>query len=242
VEEVKKKVLLDLFASPWTLLPLATGLSAFMLSWAGDGNVALNLVGLTGVLSSAGALATRLIYGLDSITENAYRYLHEKQQQQQQSALDALERRLASDPDPRTAESLRQLRRLYAGFVGDVESGKITGQTHRLLERVEEVFRASVEQLQLSHDLWDAAERLTGEARGAVLREREEAVQEVVRTIEHLGRTIEQFHTFQIKRSTSELERLRADLDETIRVARRTDERMAAMDRPRAYESSELET
>ena len=72
MDKVKKKVLLDLFGSPGAVLPIVAGMSAWVLSWAIDGNTLLNLGGLVGVLGGAGFLATRLIFGLERITENAF--------------------------------------------------------------------------------------------------------------------------------------------------------------------------
>ena len=40
--DVRRKVLLDLFASPGTLLPTVGGLSALILSWAIDGGSSLS--------------------------------------------------------------------------------------------------------------------------------------------------------------------------------------------------------
>lgn len=242
MDRVKKKVLLDIFASPWTLVPVAAGLSAFIVSWGFDGVTWLNMAGLSGLLAGAGGLATRLIFGVEKLTQDAYRYLNEQQKREREAALDQLDRQLSSEPDPRTEDCLRQLRRLYAGFQDDVAAGRITGQTHLIMGQVEQVFRATVSQLELSYELWTKAQTLRGKARDALLDQREQVIQEVMKTINHLVRTIEQFHTFQVKRNTSELERLRAELDETLLVARRTEQRLADIDQPKTYEPSDFES
>ena len=64
MDSVRKKVLLDLFASPWSVVPIAGGLSAWLLSWAVDGHMALNMAGLIGVMGGIGVMATRVIFGL----------------------------------------------------------------------------------------------------------------------------------------------------------------------------------
>lgn len=238
--DVRRKVLLDLFASPSTLLPIVGGLSTLILSWAFGGSTALNLLGVAGILGGMGWFATRLILGLEDITSKAYEFVHNQQQQKQEEALDDLDGRLRRDRDPRTQGCLRQLRDLYGRFVEDVKSGKINRGTHEILEIVEELFRTSVAQLESSYQLWQTARKLTGDAKNEVLRQREEAVTEVDDTIRHLGKTIEQFLSFTRKKNKDNLGRLRNDLDEAMRVARRTEERMASWD-DKPYTETEFE-
>jgi hypothetical protein len=241
MDEVKKKVLLDLFVSPWTVLPVAGGLSAWLLSWAIDGSAALNVVGLAGVLAGLGMIATRLIFGLEEITHDAYAYLHERTRQEQEAALDDLDRRLSGDNDDRTQTCLRELRQLYRLFQEQVQDGKISGSTHRILDQVEKMFRACVTQLEKSYELWTSAQSLSGTARKSLLTQRDGVVAEVVETIRHLGRTVEQLHAFRRDESASELARLREELDDTIRVARRAEERIASLGQENVYDQAEFQ-
>ena len=52
--DVRKKVLLDLFASPGTLLPVVGGFSSLILSWAAGGVSLLNFLGIAGILGGLG--------------------------------------------------------------------------------------------------------------------------------------------------------------------------------------------
>lgn len=243
MDEVKKKVLLDVFASPWTLLPVVGGLSAWMLSWALAGGLStpLNLVGLAGVLGGLGMLATRLIFGLEQITEDAYTFMNEKQRQEQEAALDALDKKLRRDRDSRTQKLLRQLRHLYASFQSDAKQGRITGATHAILEKVDRLFRAAVQHLEHSYELWATAKRLPDSGRKSLLQERDEVIREVEETVDHLGRTIRQFHSFKSQDTESELQKLREELDQTLLVARRAEERVAALGKQHDYDPAEFE-
>jgi hypothetical protein len=241
MDEVKKKVLLDLFVSPWTVLPVAGGISAWLLSWAVDGSAALNVAGLVGVLGGLGMLATRLIFGLEEITHDAYAYLHERTRQEQEAALDDLDRRLSSDNDDRTQACLRELRQLYQLFQEQVTEGRISGSTHRILDQVERMFRACVAQLEKSYELWNAAQPLSGTARKSLLKQRDEVVAEVVETIRHLGRTVEQLHAFRRDENASELARLREELDDTLRVARRAEQRIATLGQEQVYDPADFQ-
>ncbi|MCA9259274.1 MAG: hypothetical protein KDA61_08750 [Planctomycetales bacterium] len=227
MDDVKKKVLLDIFASPWTLVPIAGGLSAWLVSWGMDGNMMLNLAGLAGVLGGMGAQAARLIFGLERFTEDAYRLANEKEQAKQEESLDQLEAKLRRDGDPRTQECLKELRRLYRHYQDDVQSQRITSATHVILEKLDNLFRASVQQLAYSLELYREAKQTAGETRAALLRKREAVIDDVVATVRHVRATTAQFRTFQLDRNESELSKLRRELDATIEVARKAEQRIA---------------
>jgi len=241
MDQVKKKVLLDLFASPLTVLPVAGGLSAWMLSWAIDGSLWLNLGGLVGVLGGLGLLATRLIFGLEQITARAHEYQHQQQREEQEDKLDRLRSQLRRDDDPRTQTYLRTLRDLYDGLQEDVASGKLTRRAGIVLGQVDKLFQAAVKHLEHSYHLWKTAKRLSGSARQKLNDEREQVIQEVKETVEHLSKAIEQFHSFRVQENEAELAKLREELDATMQVARRAEERVAELDDERAYSEEDFE-
>ena len=241
MDKVKKKVLLDLFGSPGTVLPIVAGMSAWMLSWAVDGSMLLNLGGLVGVLGGVGFLATRLIFGLEKITENAFQYLNDQRREAQEQALDLLEVRLRGDEDPRTQTYLRDLRTLYTDFQDDLRSGRVAGAARTVLEQVEKLYQAAVKHLEHSYHLWVTAGRMSDDARQALLEERERVVQEVQETVEHLSKTIEQFHSFRVKASEAELAKLREELDETMQVARRAEARLESLGTEITHDPREFE-
>ena len=238
MDEVKKKVLLDVFVSPWTLLPTVTGLSAWMLSWGAGGNTTLNLIGLAGVLIGAGVQATRLVFGIEDLTERAHGYVTEKQRAEWDAKLDGLAAKLRQDEDWRTEESLKRLRKLHAAFQEEPPAAAAV----TIREKVDRLFHASVAQLEKSYDLWEKAKRIPGDAGKPLLDQRREAVNEVVLTVNHLAKTVEQYHAFQSKDSDDDLARLREELDATIEVARKAESRIDELDASPAYDEADYET
>lgn len=239
--DVRKKVLMDVFATPGTLLPLVGGLSLMIGGWALGAGAAVGFVGLVGVLAGLGMAATRLIFGLEELTNRAYEYLHDQEWKQQEKALDKLDHRLIRDRDPRTQAALRQVRQIYTGLVGDVKSGKITRNSHEILQKVEGLFRACVAQLERSYKLWDAARKLSGDARERMLQQREKVVEEVVGSAEHLDRTIAQLRALTAKPEEDDMAQMRSELDEAIEVARRTEQRLASWDK-KNYSEKDFES
>ncbi len=160
MDDVKRKVLLDLFASPLTLLPVVAGATALIASWAFGGVPILTLGGIAGVLGGLGTFASRMIFGLETLTNQAYEYVLEKQQSTRLAALQQLEARLRKDQDPRTEQLLIQLLSLYHHLKQDIDSGKITVSAHEVLDGVDNMFQVCVDHLDRSFQLWQTASKM----------------------------------------------------------------------------------
>jgi len=242
LEEVRQKVMLDLFASPGTLIPVVVGVSALMLSWAIGGDAAANAIGIIGVIGGVGHFASRLVLGLESMTQRAYEAILQRDEKHRKDSLDKLEADLRNDKDGRTDASLKQLRNLHDQFQSARAKNRLIANHPQLTSRVEEIFDASVLQLQRSLELYELSLKLTGPAKKNVLDEREQVITDVLKTRDHMNAIIEQFHTLTIRRESSELGRLRNELDETLQVAKRTEERMSAMNTPNPnFDKSEFQ-
>lgn len=241
MDEVRRKIYLDLFASPWTLLPIVGGVTALLGSWAVGGNTELTFAGITGVLTGVGLFASRIIFGLEKLTEKAYEYVVERQQREQAKALEHLRKRLENDDDPRTQQLLTLLWQLYKSLEQDIKSGKIGSVAHEALESVDRLFTVCVEHLERSYDLFKKSRRMRGDARKVTLGRRERLISEVQESATFLARKIDQLGTVADEQHKSELARLRAELDETIRVARTVERRKSGLDAQRQYDESEFE-
>ena len=241
MDKVKRKVMLDLFASPWSLLPMVGGATALMASWAFGGHPALTFGGIGAMLMGAGIFASRLIFGLERITDRAYKYVVESQQAARLAALEQLAQKLRGDRDPRTGALLSQLRSLYDTLKADLDSGKINFAARDVLERVESIYRICVEYLDRSFQLWQTSVRLKGPARNSVMQQREELINEVAHSVEYLENTVNQLHVGATRKNKSELAQLRAELDETLRVARLAEQRAEAIGRNTQYDAAEFE-
>jgi hypothetical protein len=236
-DNIRRKVMLDIFAAPGTLLPIAGGLTAFMASWAMGGNAPLTFGGIAGILAGVGVLASRLILGLEGITKRAYDYVLEGQRTDQIAALRNLEERLLQDEDPRTEHCLRELWHLYSRMKEKCETGKINPAGYEVIEGVDKMFRVCIEQLEHSLELWETAKPMRGPARETLLQQRDALVREICATVTHLGAQVEQFHLMKTKKNRADLARLRKELDESIEVARRAEARATDF-----VESGQLDT
>ncbi len=242
MDEVKRKVYLDLFASPLTLLPVVGGATALLASWALGGVPVMTFGGVAAMVTGASLFVSRLIFGLDKLTENAYQYAQEQQQRSQLESLQQLHQRLEGDSDPRTGHLLRQLWTLYKQLKSDVDEGKIKVGAAEVLDRVNEMFHVCVDHLDRSYGLHMTANKMSGEARDRIRGQREELIAEVSQACDYLEQTINELNLVVTKKKSADLNRMREELDETIRVARLAEEKTDALvDGSKPYETTDFE-
>lgn len=231
----RRKVLTDLVASPWTLIPGAGGLSLLMIAWGLDqGTGWLPFLGVASLLVSAGTLATRWLFQHDDIAREAFEDLQREAVGMQEKQLDQLEARLAADRDPRDENSLRYLRDLYGAFRAD------TAWTERLEGRsvleingqVENLFRACIASFQRSLELRDTAMAMrTKEGQRSVFEAREKLLEEINQSIRQLAGTLDNVKALALAQTPAhDLARLRQELTASLDVAKKVEERMQTLE------------
>jgi hypothetical protein len=233
----RKRVLLGLLTRPISLFPAVVGASALLAAWAtGDWSGWLPFLGVAGMLIGVGNFLSSAFTGGGTVAERVVRSIRTEAEQDRERALDDLERRLTEDGDPRTEQSLRDLRRLARTF-GDSRgwvSALNAGTGFDILSDVNRMFEASVRYLEKTLGLWHTAQSLEHPtARRALLAQRENLVEEVQRSLEHLGAVLGQLEVLRSGMDRdSDLRGLRAELDQNLDVARRVEERMAEWELP----------
>jgi hypothetical protein len=181
--EVRKKVLLDLFVSPLSLGPIVVGLTTLMASWV-FGSVTTAFLGLCAVIIGVGLFTTRLIYGIDEITKAAYESLQKQREDERNKILDALDEALRKDRDPRPEQCLRELRVLH-DMLKSESHNTVCGT--EILTNFEMMFDVCLKKIQRTDDLWRSSRNLHQTAKQKFIDEREEIVKELLETTEHLS-------------------------------------------------------
>lgn len=232
----RRKVLLDLAAHPATLLPAVVGLTSLVGWWGqfmADGST-LAFAGVVGLLVAAGFTATRWLTGRDAIFRRAYDELRQEAAAERAAKLDALDRRLREDNDPRPEALLADLRTMYNGFQENGEwSQKLADRSAvEISSTVEKLFAGCVTFLERTAELWETACKLrTDEARRHLLETRESIIAEIGRSIEQLAKTIDGVMTLTVTGDEADaLARLRSDLDANLEVARKVELRMQSLE------------
>ncbi len=232
----RKKVILDLVSSPWTMVPVAGGLSLLMSSWAmGGGADWLAFLGVSGLLAGVGALFTRWIFRSDKIARDAFEALQAEAQKEQERTLDDLDKRLRQDKDPRPEACLEDLRSMYDAFRKNNNLDRRLGHQSaiEITNKVEKLFRSCILSLERSHELWKTSREMkTSKARDALCEERERTVEEILASTKQMAKSLDEIQAMLVvqKHDERQLAQIRQELDESLEVARRVEQRMQSLE------------
>jgi len=175
-------------------------------------------------------MATRWIFQAESITQQVLEDLKLAEMEKENAELDQLARLLLTDHDHRTEDYLILLRALKKRFD---EARLKTDNSSRFFEvhnRIEELFHAVVNQLKRTYQLYELARDVSPETRKSILQQRENVLKEIKESIEHAESAVSQLTALLDRDSKADLSSLRDDLDTSLRVARRTEERLKEME------------
>jgi hypothetical protein len=233
--QLKKRVLVDLLSHPLTFGPAVAGLSTLLVAWGGELGLGwAAFLGFSGVLASAGSLVTQWLLRADDLTRRAYESLEADAAAEKEKQLDNLYHRLRQDKDPRDEKLLKQLREVYQRFRGDTNwVGRLSQQSAiEITNKVEKLFSGCIMTLERSLDLAAAAGKMTTkDGRRTALDSRERLLEEVAQSIDQMAQTIDGVLAMGLQeQSAAELARIRQELDESLNVARRVEERMQSIE------------
>jgi paraquat-inducible protein B len=227
----------EIFLAPSVVMPIVAGASAWILSWAAGGVGMLNLVGLVGFLGGIGWMATRAIFLTDKITESTLRELKQKQKDEENRELDNLQRKLRKDGDHRTQDYLLLLRSLKDDFEEVTGQPGVEKRSAEVVQQVRQLFAAAIVQLERTYKYWQLSERLIGDERDQIIDQREKLIDEIKATVDHLKNVTKQYSELMTREQQVDLSQLRDELDTSLRIAKRTEERMREIESKPDYES-----
>ena len=235
-QQVRKQVFVRHLGSPLVLAPLLLGMTSLTAAWAFDWKTAsiATFAGVAGLLASGGIFLTRLILGGEQTAANVIREMEAETIARDEERLDRLEQALeSSDNDPRPEKALRDLRALVDALKESAQNPK----SHHLATLVEihaqvnELFEHCVELLEQTIQLWQTAASLnTPAAQHPILQQRERLIEEIQQSVEQVSHTLvglKQLSGTEI--SSDRLKQMRAELDQSLNVARNVEARVNRM-------------
>lgn len=227
MEVARKRVWMRLMGSPWVLVPLAVGLvAAASVFVSGSGTV----VAAASFAVCTGAVAYRLAFGFDKITAQAANDLSASQREVEQGLLHKLQDQLRVDRDFRTKDILAAARQHRDEFQELASSPEMKQRASEIGKQLDHLFWASVKQLEYSLQLFHQADRLVDGQRGDVLQERERVILELQSAVDRMRQATAHFRQLTNTAQELDLQPLQDELDASMRVAKRTEERMRELE------------
>ncbi len=234
--QVKKQVFIRHLGSPLVLAPMLMGVTSLAAAWAFDWKAAglAAFAGISGILASGGIFLTRLILTGQNTAAQVIQEHETESIQQREKDLDRLERELeTSDNDPRPEKALRDLRSLVSVLKETTDSTK----GHRLATmvdihaRVTDLFEHCVELLEQTIQLWKTAAKLnTDAARQPILDQRESIIEDIQKSVLQVSDTLIGLKQLgSTEASANRLKEMRAELDQSLSVARSVEDRVNRM-------------
>lgn len=220
---LRKQAIVDAFSKIDTSIPIVLGAVALIAIVVLSAGPILAVLALIALLYGLGRFVWRCLSGMRQVT-GRFQQMFESHATQQQRKLAALEANLRLDRDNRTQELLASLVQLRRSLEQDLQDGKFSVLTGDVLRHIDQMFNVCVEHLEMTFQLWQAAQ---GDPRysSQKLQQREVLIVEVEASVKQLQTILDHLHQRAAGSKTSELRRLRAELDQTIRIARRVEQR-----------------
>lgn len=231
IDEIRKKVLIDLFITPYALFPFIGGCSLLMLAWATKAFGLLAFGGFIGCVFGVGFALTNFILNVSSLSEKAIAKIKSSKIQLKNQQLDQLAKKLTITREVKNWELkkdddyLINLRVLYEKFVSDLENSNIE-VTPEIIVQVDQIFEECVQALEHSFELYQTAGTMAPAQRKLVLAKRGEVLKEIDESVKLLADLMVQVRTVNTKDKNFRLAKLRGELRSNLNAAELTSERM----------------
>lgn len=233
MDGLRKRILLDLFVTPATVIPAGIGGSLLLLSMLpGPGKSAtIAFAGLVGLLVALGVVITNFVFNFKNITIKATKEWYDGEQKRRDKELDVLDRKLQRTTEPSDENALRNLRTLYKSFTRDVANGAIPAHVpNGMLQQIGDIFEQCIQQLVRSYELWEQSRELNGLLQKEAVLQRREMIKEVEASVKSLADVLNQLRAMRIKTKAGELKSLQQKLNRQLEVAKITEERVSELD------------
>ncbi len=212
------------------LLP-AVAATPFLLFQGWDSPFGLGLLGV-----SALGIAWHLTFGRERMKRLALGDVLERQRREHIGRLKSVRRLLRRDRDPRSSKLVKQLKvvfdRLWVVTPDPIDEQTQPSEIHMQILALHE---ASLKMLEKSFEIWRQAQRVrTDRTKHQLLNSRDELLDQVGLSIEHLEKSLDELQLAKLERQDTDWKRqssrLLEELDQSLTVARNVETRMEDLD------------
>lgn len=163
------KAITNLLGEPSVLIPFVTGSTIASITWAIDGSPLMLFGGVAGSLIGAGIFATKVIFGLEKITEDAYERMQNQSKYDKLSELQGLYGKIKELEFRKTyarmpektkesfvADDVKQLVSIYEFFIYHL-AHKINDPGQEILVNFDNLLKACIEEMKIYFSLLESS-------------------------------------------------------------------------------------
>lgn len=223
MKELRKRIMLELLVTPMTIVPLALGATAFLLSYVFGGTMAF--LAFISTLIGFGAMLTNFVFNMKAVSERALQQWRKSEKQKQDAVLNALSIKLVRTTDTTDDEThLANLRELYRQFCEDLEQHRISEHTPPdMLDQIDQMFKACVNSLEESYEIYRMTQKMKGELKKGMIQQRKDMIDNVGKSVAEMSNAINEVRSLKLKANNKELEQIRKNLSRSLSVCQNRD-------------------
>jgi murein L,D-transpeptidase YcbB/YkuD len=225
VDKIKKRILIDLFVTPYALFPFIGGCSLLMLAWATKVYGIFAFGGFIGCVLGIGVALTNFLFNIDKFSEKALAQIKADVMRTKNEQLNQLAKKLARTRELKDDQFLADLRRLYNEFVTDLEDQRVE-VTPEIITQVDQVFEECIVALEHSFELHQTAANMPKGQKQVVWDKRSAVLKEVEESVNLLSDLMVQVRTMNTKDKKLRLSKLRGELRSQLNAAEATSDRL----------------
>lgn len=229
IDQIKQKILLDLFITPWSLFPFIGGVSLLILAWATKVYGLLAFGGFLGVVFGIGTALTNCVFNLDKFSMQAVEYLKNAKMLEREKRLNLLANKLAKTREQKDDNCLDALRSMYSKFLVDLEDGKLDVYPE-MIAQVEQIFEECINTLEHSYELYKTVKTMPRGQKQAIHDKRKELLDEVDASVELLSDMMVKIRTMNTQEKSIRLSKMREELEMQLRAAENTNNKMIELE------------
>ena len=226
--DLRGRVWRRLFGSKTFLIPAAVAVGAGSIAVLAGG-VWVSVAVVFGLIA-AGSLIVQLATGVENLEKSAVQELATEKKKREDQTLADLQTRLRSDRDFRTKDCFQLATQARSDFCSFLESNPGSFVFLQFGQQFEQLFWATIEQLEHSLQLYEQADRLVDARRNDILHERDRVVAELLGAADRLRMVVEKIRSTSIQNREAELDTLSRELDDSLEIAKRVDQRLKELE------------
>jgi hypothetical protein len=226
--DLRGRVWRRLFGSKKFLIPAAVAVGTGCIA-AISGGVWIAVAVAFGFIA-AGSVVLQLASGAEKLEKIAVNDLAKEKLEREELRLKDLQKKLRSDRDFRTKDCFNLATQARNDFLTLIKTSPGNFATLQFGQQFDQLFWATIEQLEHSLQLYEQADRLVDARRLGILTERDRVVGDLIGAADRLRQVVDKIRSTSTKDREVELSSLSKELDDSLEIAKRVDQRLKELE------------